>query len=136
MRGPIDFIVVHFEGHNFNGDILKALEEAVDNGTIAVLSASLIYKDDRGEIMGMEATSSGDRVMSMVGEANHNLIAPEDIDEVADLLPNDSAAGLLIIEHLWAKDLKKALIKANGTLLAEGRIHPEAYAEITQEVEV
>ena len=54
----------------------------------------------------------------------------EDIDEMGDLLENNTAAGLLVIEQLWAKPLKKALLDANGVLVAEGRIHPEAAQEL------
>ncbi len=40
-----------------------------------------------------------------------------------------------MIEHLWALPLKKALIDANGVLLAEGRIHPDAANELNEEGE-
>jgi len=41
---------------------------------------------------------------------------------------------VLIIEHLWAKPLKEALLKAGGKLVAEGRIHPEAEVELSMKV--
>lgn len=59
----------------------------------------------------------------------------EDTEEVGEVLAPNNAAGLLIIEQLWAKDLKRALINANGKLVSEGRIHPDAAAELDEEEE-
>jgi hypothetical protein len=35
-----------------------------------------------------------------------------------------------VIEHLWARGLKRAIKNAGGILIADGRIHPDAYAEM------
>jgi hypothetical protein len=51
------------------------------------------------------------------------------------VLETNTAAGLLVIEHLWAIPLKKALIDADGVMVAEGRIHPEAAEEFNKEEE-
>ena len=59
-----------------------------------------------------------------------DLIGDDDLDEAGELLENGTSAGLLIIEQLWAKDLKQAIINTNGTLIAEGRIHPDASREL------
>ena len=58
------------------------------------------------------------------------MVDSDDINEVGDLLETNTAAGFLVVEQLWAIPLKQAIINANGTLLAEGRIHPEAAAEL------
>ena len=60
-------------------------------------------------------------------------MSEDDIQEVGELLEDNSSAGLLVIEQLWAKGLKQAIIAANGTLLSEGRIHPEASEELSKE---
>jgi hypothetical protein len=46
-------------------------------------------------------------------------------------MANNTSGALLMIEHLWAIPLKQAIINANGTLVADGRIHPEAAAELS-----
>ncbi len=135
MRGPIDYIVVGFPGNNFKGDVLRELSAAVEQGVIAVLDLALITKDADGEVAKLELSAAGDAVVSalMPSGPQEGLITDEDVAEVADIIANDCSAGLLIVEQLWAKGLKKALIDADGVLLAEGRIHPEAYAELTKE---
>lgn len=48
------------------------------------------------------------------------------IQEIADDMPNDSAAGFLLIEHLWAKKFKEIARAQDGVVLANGIISPEA----------
>lgn len=49
-----------------------------------------------------------------LAEENGIGFSKERIKEIADNLPNESSALILIIEHLWAKDIKEALRNANG----------------------
>lgn len=132
MRGPIDFLIVEFPGNNFKGEILRELSEAVEAGTIAVLDLQLITKDEQGNVSSVEITESSTGVFGEFAGtmAPSSLIAPDDVAEVAEVMDNNSSAGLLIIEHLWARGLKQAIISADGILVADGRIHPEAYAQI------
>lgn len=134
MRGPIDFIIVGFEGNQFKGEILKELSAATENKTIAVLDLAVIAKDADGNIEKIEAVNLDDKIIKDVMGATKTdgLIDPEDVAEVGELLEPNCAAGLLIIEHLWAKGLKKAIADAGGVLLADGRIHPDASAELNE----
>jgi hypothetical protein len=133
MRGPIDFIVVGFEGNKFDGSVLKALGEAIDNGTIGLVSLMVITKDKNGDVKALSIDDVGDDYIVQFAQkykVSSEQISKDDVDEVADLLENNTSAGILIIEQLWAKPLKKALIDAGGVLVSEGRIHPDAAAEL------
>ena len=133
MRGPIDYIIVGFEGNNFKGEILSELKKAMDNGTIAVLDLALIVKDNAGNVEALELSSlDNDIVKQIIGSKSGALITDEDIEETGEILENNTSAGLLIVEQLWAKGLKQAIKNANGVLVAEGRIHPDASDEINQ----
>lgn len=133
MRGPIDFIIVGFEGNKFDGSILKAISDAIDKGIIALVALSVITKDKDGNVAALDIAEAGDEMVAEFTEkysSQDGTIDQDDIDEVADLIENNCTAGLLAVEQLWAKPLKEALIKANGVLLAEGRIHPDAALEL------
>lgn len=132
MRGPIDYIIVGFTENNFSGAILKELAAASEQGTIAVLAIALVARDKDGNVAAVEALGGDPEVQKLAGSLNldQGLISDEDIEEVGELLEDNTSAGLLIIEQLWAKGLKKAIIDANGVLLDEGRIHPEASQEL------
>lgn len=136
MHGPIDYIIVGFEGNKFNGSILEAIAEAIDKGIISLVALALIVKDKDGIVKKVNIESLGDEYAVEFIEkykGDSELISGDDIDEMADLLEKDTAAGLLVVEQLWAIPLKRAIIEANGVLVAEGRIHPDAVAELNNE---
>ncbi len=133
MRGPIDYIVVGFEGNNFDGSILTALGDALDKGIIGLVALSFIAKDSEGTVVTLNMADMDNELVAGFTEkykATSELVTEDDINEVSELIENDTAAGLLIVEQLWAKPLKQAIVNANGFLIAEGRIHPEAAAEL------
>lgn len=130
MRGPIDYIIVGFEGNTFDGSILAALGEAIEARVINLVALAFISKDEAGNVTVLDI---GDTVvMDFVTkyEGNPALVTDDDINEMADLLENNTSAGLLVVEQTWAIPLKQALINANGVLVAEGRIHPDAVVEL------
>lgn len=135
MRGPIDYIIVGFEGNKFDGSILRALGDAIDKGVIGLVALAFIQKDKKETVTAFDLTKMDDELVlefSQKYKAQNDLITQEDIDEMADLLLPNTSAGLLVIEQLWAKPLKKALLDAKGVLVAEGRIHPDAAVELEQ----
>lgn len=138
MHGPIDYVIIGFEGNKFDGSILKALGDAVDSGVINLIALSLVLKDEDGAVTQLAITDAGDDyIVDFVKEhpVENDLVDQDDIDEVADLLEPNTAAGLLVIEHLWAKPLKKAIFAAGGYLIADGRIHPDAAEELNEKGE-
>jgi hypothetical protein len=133
MRGPIDFIIVGFEGNKFNGSILNALSDALDKGVIGLVALSLIVKDQTGNVTSLSIEESGDEYVTefiQKYKVEKQQIDQDDIDEIADLIENNCSAGLLAVEHLWAKPLKKAIIDTGGVLIADGRIHTDAAKEL------
>lgn len=133
MRGPIDYIVVGFEGDSFDGSVLKAISEAIDKGVIDVLALSFIHKDVNGTVSVLDLENTGHTAVLEFAQkytTDESLVTKDDIEEVADIVESNTSVGLLVIEQLWAKPLKEALLKANGVLVAEGRIHPDAAYEI------
>jgi hypothetical protein len=133
MRGPIDYIVVGFEGNKFDGSVMQALADAIEQGVIGLVALAVVSKDADGAVTKLDIAEAGDDSMVAFVEKyqpSDEAIASDDIDEVADLVENNCTAGLLVIEQLWAKPLKKALLDAKGVLVAEGRIHPDAVSEL------
>lgn len=130
MRGPIDYIIVGFKGNNFTGEILTELQKVTADGTIAVLDLALVARDQEGNVAAVEITD-GELADVLSGlNLQSGLITAEDVAETGELLEDGTSAGLLIIEQLWAKGLKQAILNTGGVLLDEGRIHPEASKEL------
>lgn len=135
MKGPVDFIIVGFEGNKFNGSILNELQESVEKKIINVIALAVVAKDSEGTITRLNASENFAQ-FEFLSEAiaNEELVNEDDIDEVSELLDNNTAAGILILEHLWAKGLKQAIIDANGYLIAEGRLRGEVINELEGEI--
>jgi hypothetical protein len=130
MIGPVDYVVLGFEGNNFDGSILRELTKAVDNDTIRVLDLLFIMKDKDGAVVEAEFEDQSDEFKEMFGNLDRAddmpLLSDSDVEKIGRQMDKDTSAGVLVIEHIWARDLKKAVLDAGGMLLADGRVHPEA----------
>jgi hypothetical protein len=132
MRGPIDYIVVEFPGNKFKGEILPELLAQVEKGVIGIIDLVLIVKDELGEVTYIELADTDPAlaaVLAPLKSGMETLLSEEDEAEIAELLDSNSSAGVLVIEHLWAKGFKQAIINAEGVLLAEGRVHASIFEE-------
>jgi hypothetical protein len=130
MLGPVDYVVLGFKGNNFDGSIMKELSAAVNSKVIRVLDLVFIMKDREGKVIEGEFEDQSEDLKQTFGDFSRAddmpILSDSDVDKIAQHMDKDTAAGVLVVEHLWAKGLKKALIDAGGFLVADGRVHPEA----------
>src|SRR5881392_2417167 len=52
--GPLEYLVVGFEGNRFTGQILAELRAASEKGIIRVVDLCVIKKDDQGNVTALE----------------------------------------------------------------------------------
>lgn len=139
MLGPIDYVAVGFQGNNFDGSVLRALADATERGIIRVVDLVLVIKDDEGNIDMAEIEDQDDELKEVSRALGHKgdlpLLTEDDVQKLAGKMANNTSAGILVIEQLWAKDLKAALLGAGGELLEEGRIHPDKVTAALEEIE-
>ena len=154
MYGPMQLLVIGFKNPDFHGQIRQALGSAMEAGVVRLIDLRFVWKDANGDVSAMEATQLDDTERQRFGAAVGALIGlgaggeegvqagweagtmaaaqrtfgmtEENVRKIADTIPNDSAAAIFLIEHLWAKGLKQALRDANGHLIADGMVTPEA----------
>ncbi len=123
--GPVEFIEIAFPGNRFNGAIVPALRELVDSGTIRILDLLFVKKDAAGNVESFElsALAPDERAAfdDLDGEID-DLLSPEDVLLVAESMPNNCSAGLLVWENLWAARFAAAVRAADGVVLANWRI--------------
>lgn len=139
MLGPIDYVVVGFEGNNFDGSILSELTKAVESGVIRLVDLMFVVKDIEGTVFAAELDDQHDELKEIAKLAGHSgdlpLLSEDDMLKVGASMDDNTSAGVLVIEHLWAKGLKRALLDAGAYLLDEGRIHPDKVAAAVDELE-
>lgn len=123
--GPIEYLMIMFPGNRFNGEIVPALDELVENGTIRIIDLLFIKKDAAGNLLSFELSALGPDEAAPFDELDgeiDGLLSVEDIELAAQELPPNSSAGLLVFENVWAARFAAAVRSANGVVLANERI--------------
>jgi hypothetical protein len=129
--GPVEYIAIAFPGNKFSGEIIPAIKELQDNGTIRVLDLVLITKDADGNVASVEladASPETQATFAVLGVESTNLLGEEDFEEIGGALDPNSTAALMIWENAWAAEFARSLRNADGILIANGRI-PAALVE-------
>lgn len=123
--GPVEFLLLGFEGNRFNGAIAPALGELVGNGLVRLLDVAIVIKDADGEaaILEMQELPEdvADAVKALAGEVR-GLMSEADLMDVADNLEPQTTVAALLVEHIWATRFADAVRAAGGELLVSERI--------------
>jgi hypothetical protein len=122
--GPIDLIALEFPGNRFKGEILPELFDLVDKGIIRIIDLVVIMKD-QGEVIVRELRELDAAHIDMFNPLKaevSQMITRTDIDMIAEKLDNNSTAGIMLIENLWAKKTQQAMLDADGRLVMFERI--------------
>jgi uncharacterized membrane protein len=157
MYGPMQLFVIAFPGNKFSGEVLPAINDARDTGLIRMIDYVFVSKDEKGKITSVKGTDLGRKEIEQFGSVLGALIglgaggmegakvgaaegarfgehdvgySKKDIRDIAENLPNNSSALLMLVEHLWAKGIKQALVNSGGIMLAQGMLTPEVVVEI------
>jgi hypothetical protein len=127
--GPVDYIVVEFPAgaSNFTGEMAKELLALVDSGTIRVIDVLILTKNEDGTVDAMELSDIEELGELQAVEAQlAELLAAEDVENLAAAMDPGSTAGVLIWENLWAAPFASAVRHSGGQLIANGRIPIQA----------
>ena len=127
--GPVDYVVVEFPAgaKNFTGEMAAELLKLVDAGTIRVIDVLILDKNEDGSV---DVTELSD--IEQLGELQAieaelaELLAEEDVVNLAAAMEPGSTAGVLIWENLWAAPFASAARRSGGQLVAHGRIPMQA----------
>ncbi len=127
--GPVDYVVVEFPAGatNFTGEMAAELLALADSGTIRVIDILILTKDADGAVEAMELSDVGELGEMQALEAQlAELLAEEDVEQLAAAMEPGSTAGVLIWENLWAARFASAARRSGGQLIASGRIPIQA----------
>ena len=127
--GPVDYIVVEFPAgaSNFTGEMADELIALVEAGTIRVIDVLILTKNEDGTVDAMELSEIEQLGPLQAVEAQlAELLAEEDVVQLAAAMDPGSTAGVLIWENLWAAPFASAARRSGGQLIANGRIPIQA----------
>ena len=127
--GPVDYLVVEFPAgkSNFTGEMAKELIALVDAGTIRVIDVLILTKNEDGSVDAMELSDIEELGPLQAVEAQlAELLAADDVEDLAAAMDPGTTAGVLIWENLWAAPFASAARRSGGQLIANGRIPIQA----------
>ena len=146
-------LVIGFENPDFHGQIYEELQKVREAGIIRLIDLQFVYKDEDGNITALEATDLSEEERQRFGAVVGGLIGygaageegaragaelgamqvaehdygltEDDMDDIGDAIPRNSAAAFLLIEHHWAIGFRDALRSAGGVLISQAMVTPE-----------
>jgi len=145
--GPVQVLVVGFEGASFRGEILPELARLREERIIRLLDLVIVVKGNDGVVARVETTdldpfeaeAFGAVAQSLLGINQDEVSAPggdepipkgsmlDDTESwnVPDTIPTGTTAAVALIEHRWAIPLRDAIRRVGGRPLADRWIHPD-----------
>lgn len=124
-HGPVDVIALAYGAPHFDGSILAELERQTASGTIRVLDAMVLLKDQQGDawimnIRDLPPEHAG--ALDFVESETIGLFDDEDADALFEGMVSGSAVVALAIEHTWAIDLANAMIDTGAEIALNFRV--------------
>ena len=154
--GPVQLLAIGFGPEaEFEGRIMDELAKLEDQQTIRILDLLFVHKDaETGDLLALDY--QGEEMGAIVGallgfefegdeqitgsteeqrvESHAFGLSQREIEGMAASLEPGTSAGFLLVEHVWARDLKRAIRQTGGFPLGEGFLTPEAIAEVAVEL--
>ena len=127
--GPVDYLVVEFPpgASHFTGEMAAELAKLVDSGTVRLLDLVILAKDADGTIDALEIEDLEEIDELRTAETQlAELLAAEDITNLAAAMEPGTTAGVLVWENSWAAPFATAARRSGGQLIASGRIPIQA----------
>jgi len=124
-HGPVDVIVLAAGEPRLDGNVFAELERQASSGTIRVLDAMLLLKDERGVVARLNLEDLPADLAAMVGfieTGTHGLFDTEDAETLIEGMVPGSAVVALAIEHTWALALVNALYQAGVDVALNFRV--------------
>jgi uncharacterized membrane protein len=151
--GPVQLVVIGFPlGAELEGRIMAELERLERHETIRILDLLFVGKDaETGDLLALDY--QGEELGAIVGallgfefdgeqpngttegiQGHAFGLSQTEMQEMAASLHPGDSAGFLLVEHVWARDLKSAVRDAGGFPLGDGFLTPEALAAVGTEL--
>jgi hypothetical protein len=140
-HGPVDLLAVAFGEPRFDGGVFAELEKQAESGTIRVLDAMVLLKDENGRPWRLDIRDLPPEQAAAVGfieKESMGLFDDEDAQIFFEGMVPGSGIFALAIEHVWAVDLANAILDAGGLVALNYRVPAtvvnEAFASLQDAV--
>jgi uncharacterized membrane protein len=152
--GPVQLLVVGFDQPDFKGEVLAQLGRLREEDVVRVIDILVAYRDAEGalttsqisDLSEAEARDLGEVVKALIGlgeiaggdvEGAAGLwsgeqvgLSEQDVLDVLEEIPDDTAVAIALLEHRWAIPLREAIIAAGGFPVLDTWVHPRDLVEV------
>jgi uncharacterized membrane protein len=161
--GPLQLIVIGFDAPEPDGSVLAELRAIREQGFIRLVDALGVVKDEEGAVWSAqvsdveeeEAVLAGAAIGALMGlgaagaegaevgalpgaeraaEVYEYGLDAEDIQAIADQIPEGGAALLMLVEHRWLIPLRDAIRAQGGIVYTQEFLSPETLTAIGSEM--
>jgi hypothetical protein len=139
-HGPVDVVVLAAGEPRFDGGVLAELERQASSGTIRVLDAMILFKDEESRCwaLDMEDLPADEAAaLGFIQTSTRGLFSSEDAETFYEGMVPGSAVVALAIEHTWALALVNAIYQAGADVALNFRVPAlivdEAFASLEME---
>src|SRR5512138_1560671 len=111
-HGPVDVVILAAGEPKFDGSVIAELERLAAQGTIRVLDALLLFKDESGLHASLDLEDLPEDLKKAVGfieTGTRGLFDSADAATLFEGMVPGSAVLALAIEHVWAVKLVNAI---------------------------
>ena len=164
MLGMLQLVVIGFDEDKYARDIILEIKSLRKAKTIRLFDLLYVFKHEDGTIDSKEVTDLQDEeqrefgtlLRSLIGLSKEDLehddaeevadslgtadaefgLSDNEIQDLADRIPHNSSAILVIFEHTWARRVKAAMLQAGGYVRAQGFIDPATLQTAKNELAV
>ena len=151
--GPIQLQVIAFDRADLPRDLIEEIRKVREDGTIRLISATFVAKDEDGRIKLLEHSDLSEDEAAELGRLTGTLfgfgyageagavlgadigqLAAEagdfgltrgDVEDIAAQIPRGASALILLFEHRWAIGVRQAIRDAGGRILSSGFVTAE-----------
>lgn len=153
MIGPVQLMVVGFDQPDFRGEVLERLQSLREADVVRVIDLLLVNKDADGalttsqlsDLSEGEAEELGEVVKALIGLgeiaggdaegaaalwSQEGRLGEDDLVDVLEEIPPDTAVAIALLEHRWALPLRDAIARAGGFPILDTWVHPRDLVEV------
>jgi len=135
--GPVELVVLKFDGTNFEGEVLREIQKVVDSGTIVVIDILMAVRVGNDPVRVIEVQELEDPILQrwepIITDAS-GLLTADDAERLSADLGPDSAVALLMFEHRWVAGVADAIERAGGSVVMTERIPRAVIDQLVAEI--
>ena len=135
--GPLEYVVIGFEGHQFVSEVLPELNAIQEHNLIRVIDLMFVSKETDGTVSVQEVSELSEEDLQAYEDVAENLVGmltTEDVSKLAEAIPSGTSAVIVLLEHSWTLRLAEAVRRASGVLFTGGIVAPDALEKVSAEL--